>query len=111
MCICGWVNAQLSGSKMAKIIVSMSPNKILLNDLNGHGCFFFKCYDFNIWIIHVQSPTNLPKSTWKFIFDVIWIMTHLKFSKNMLLGGKNEKKLQFIWTYENMVKFEPFKSF
>ncbi len=23
---------------------------------------------------------------------------------------KNKQKLQFIWTYENMVKFEPFKS-
>jgi hypothetical protein len=23
---------------------------------------------------------------------------------------KNKQKLQFIWTYENMVKFEPFRS-
>ncbi len=23
---------------------------------------------------------------------------------------KNKQKLQLIWTYENMVKFEPFKS-
>jgi hypothetical protein len=29
------------------------------------------------------------------------IMPHLKLSKNL----KNKQKLQFIWTYENMVKF------
>ncbi len=23
---------------------------------------------------------------------------------------KNKQKLQFIWTYENMIKFQPFKS-
>jgi hypothetical protein len=34
-------------------------------------------------------------------------MTYVKFSKNMFLGQKIEKKpkLQLIWTYENMVKF------
>jgi mitochondrial fission protein ELM1 len=24
----------------------------------------------NIWIIHVQSPINLPKSMWKLVFNV-----------------------------------------
>jgi len=33
-------------------------------------------------------------------------MTHIKFLKIMFSGQKNEKKkLQLIWTYENMVKF------
>ncbi len=36
----------------------------------GHGCYFKKYYYSNIWKIHVQSPTNLPKSIWKLIFDV-----------------------------------------
>jgi hypothetical protein len=39
-------------------------------------------------------------------------MTHLKLSKTYVFKGgeKNEQKLQLIWTYENMAKFEPFKS-
>jgi hypothetical protein len=37
----------------------------------------------------------------------IWIMPHVKLSKNMILEQKIEKQknLQLIWTYENMVKF------
>ncbi len=76
-------------------------------------------------MIHVQSPTNLPKSMWKLVFNVIdvifkfgspkkkpikskEIMPHLKISKKMLLGQcfwKTKQKVQLIWTYENMVKF------
>jgi len=41
------------------------------NDSNGHGYYFFKCYYFNFWIIHVQSPTNLSKSMWKLVFIVV----------------------------------------
>jgi hypothetical protein len=41
------------------------------NDSNGHDCCFLKCYYYNIWIMHAQSPTNLSKSMWKFIFNVI----------------------------------------
>jgi hypothetical protein len=99
----------------------MSPNKIFLNDSNGHGCCFLKCYYSNLWIIHVQSFTNLPKSMWKFIFNVtnvflnfkvlkgkptksIWIMVHLKLSKNMLSGQKIEKQTNIathmdLWKY------------
>jgi hypothetical protein len=36
------------------------------------------------------------------------IMAHLKLSKTHFFGPKklkNKQKLQFIWTYENMVKF------
>jgi len=43
----------------------------------------------------------------------IWIMAHLKFLKKMFLGQKKLKHkffLQLTWFYENMVKFEPFKS-
>jgi hypothetical protein len=43
---------------------------MFLNDLNGHGCYFKKCYYFSFWIIHVQSLINLPKSMWNFIFNV-----------------------------------------
>jgi hypothetical protein len=35
-------------------------------------------------------------------------MTHVKLSKYMFLRQKkneNKNKMQFIWTYENMVKF------
>jgi hypothetical protein len=42
----------------------------------------------------------------------IKIMSHLKLSKAYALGTKklkNKQKLQLIWTYENMVKFEPLK--
>jgi hypothetical protein len=63
----------------------------------------------NILIIHVQSPTNLPKSMWKLEFNVanviFWFgspkkkthkfqrnLPHLKFSKNMLLEQKNWKR-------------------
>jgi len=78
-----------------------------------------------MWIIHVQSPTNLPKCMWKLVFNVVevifWfgnlkekpikpkgIMSHLKFSKKNAFGKsflKNKIKLQLIWIYENMVKF------
>jgi hypothetical protein len=49
----------------------MNPNKIFWNDSNGHNCYALKCYYSNIWIIHAQSPTNLPKSMWKFIVNVV----------------------------------------
>jgi hypothetical protein len=79
--------------------------KIFLNDSNRHGCYFFKYYYSNIWIIHDQSLTNLPKSMWKLIFNVIdvifnlkvlkrkpikciWIMAHVNFSKNMFFGQR-----------------------
>jgi hypothetical protein len=79
---------------MAKIIVPMIPNKIFLNS-NGHGYYFKKYYYFNLWIIHAQSPTKLPKSMWNYMFNVtnvifnlevlkgkptksIWLMAHLK---------------------------------
>jgi hypothetical protein len=43
----------------------------------------------------------------------IWIMTPSKTFKKYAFETKkfkNKQKLQFIWTSENMVKFEPFKS-
>jgi hypothetical protein len=39
-------------------------------------------------------------------------MAHPKLSKTHAFGTKKiekKQKLQLIWTYENMVKFEPFK--
>jgi hypothetical protein len=113
------------GSILTKITLFISPYKIFLNDSNGHVCYFLKCDYSNIWIIHVQSSINFPKSIWKFVFNVtdvifnlevlkgkftkfVWIMPHVKLSKTYDFGTKklkNKKKLQLIWTYENMVKF------
>jgi len=50
---------------LVEIALPISPYKILKNDSNGHG------YYFNIWIIYVQLPTNLPKSIWKLVFNVV----------------------------------------
>jgi len=103
------VNAWLSGSISIEITLPISPYKNFLNDSNGHGCYIKNCYYFNLWIIHVQSPTNLPKTMWNFVFNVtnviffnlkvlkwkltksIWIMTHVKLSKNMFLRQRIEK--------------------
>jgi len=46
-----------------------TPYKIFLNDSNGHDFYFLKYYYYNIWIIHVQSPTNLPKSMQELVFN------------------------------------------
>ncbi len=119
------VNAQLNASILVEITFLISPYEIFLNDSNGHGFHFFNCYYSNIWIIHVQSLTNLPKFMWKLVFNVIdvifqfesskrkpakflKIMPHLKDSKTYVFGkkkSKDKKKLQLIWTYEYMVKF------
>ncbi len=112
------VNWKYSGSKVVENTFPMSPYKILLNDSNGHGCYFKKYELSNMWIIHIQSPTNLPKCMWKLVFNVVDVIfwfgslkrkTHKvqrnnapsKTFKNILLG----QKLQLIRTYENMVKF------
>jgi len=70
------VNAWYNGSILAKITFPISPYKIFKNDSNGYGCYFKKCYYFNLWIIHVQSLTNLPKSTWKLVFNVVDVFFH-----------------------------------
>jgi len=36
------VNARYSGSKVAENTLLMNPYKIILNDSNGHGCYFEK---------------------------------------------------------------------
>jgi len=63
----------------------------------------FLIYYYNLWIIHVQSLANLPKSIWKLVFNVTdvnfslevlkikptksrWIMTHVKLSKTYVFG-------------------------
>jgi hypothetical protein len=66
-----WVDAQSSGSFFIVFTLFTSPYKIILNDSNGHGCYFKNYYYYNIWIIHAQSPTNLSKSMWKLIFNVV----------------------------------------
>jgi hypothetical protein len=71
------VNARYNGSIMAKITLHTSPYNIFLNNSNGHGCYFFKYFYFNLWIIYVQWPTNLPKSMWKLVFKVVDVI--LKF--------------------------------
>jgi hypothetical protein len=68
--VCCGVNAWSCGSILAKITLPINLYKIFLNDSNVHNCYFKKCYYFNFWIIHVQSPTNLPKSIWKVVFNV-----------------------------------------
>jgi len=44
---------------ISKITFFMSPYKVFLIDSNGLGFYFLKCYYYNLWIIHVQSTTNL----------------------------------------------------
>ncbi len=119
------VDVSYSGSILVEITFPTSLYKILWNDSNGHGYYYFI-----ILIIHVQSPTNLPKSMWKLVFNVADVIlkfgspkkkTHKvhknnapsKTFKNIFFGTKklkNKQKLQLIWIYENMIKFEPFKT-
>jgi hypothetical protein len=129
--LCWWVNACYSGSIAIKITLLISPYKIFLNASNGHGCYFKNHYYFNIWIIHVQSFTKLPKSMWKLVFNVIdvnflevlkgkptkskRIMPRLKLFKPMLLGQRNWKTnkncdsygLMNIWSNFNHSKLWP----
>ncbi len=120
-----WVDASYNGSISTNITVPKSPYKNFLTDSNEHGYYFSKCYYFNLWIIHVQSPINLPKSMWKLVFNVVDVIFKLgnpkkkthkvqrnnapsKTFKKYAFGIKilrNKIKLQLIWTYENMVKF------
>ncbi len=102
------VDASYGGSILAKFTFLASPYKIFLNDSNEHGCYFLNFYYFNLWIIHVQSPTNLPKTMWKLEFNVVDVIlnfgnfkkkTHKvqrnnapsKTFKKMLLGQRNWK--------------------
>jgi hypothetical protein len=62
---------------LVEITLRITPYKILENDSNGHGGYFLKYYYSNLWIIHVQSPTNLSKSMRKLKFNVIDVI--LKF--------------------------------
>jgi hypothetical protein len=93
-----------------KFTFPINSYKIFLNDSNGHGCYFFKYYYFNICIIHVQLSINLFKSMWKFIFNVtnviffnlevlkqkptksIWIMAHVNLSKTYDFGTNFKTK-------------------
>ncbi len=65
------VNSKSSVSILVEITFLITPYKIFLNDSNGHGWYIFLIYYYNLWIIHVQSPTNLPKSMWKPVFNVV----------------------------------------
>jgi len=123
------VNAWYNGSILVEITLII-PYIFFKNDSNGHGGYFLNYYYSNIWIIHVESPTNLPKSMWKLKFNVIDVIfkfgslekkTHqihmnndpCKAFKKMLLGQKNWKTnkncnsygLMKIWS-----NFNPFKS-
>jgi hypothetical protein len=64
------VNAWLNVSILIEIALPISPYNCFLNDSNGYGCYFFKCYYSNVWIIHAQSPTNLSKYMWNFVFNI-----------------------------------------
>ncbi len=64
------MNAWLNVSILTKIALLISPYKKNLNDSNGYGCYFLKCYYANLWIIHVQSLTNHAKYMWKFVFNI-----------------------------------------
>ncbi len=76
----------------------------------------------NIWIIHIQSPTNLPKSMWKLVFNVAnvifdlevlkekcikskGIMYHLKLSKTYVVGIKKLKNKIKIATHIDLWKY------
>ncbi len=120
------VNAWYNGSILVEITLPIISYKIFWNDSNEHIGYFLKEYYFNIWIIHVQSPTNLPKSMWKLIFNVIDVIlkfggpkkkTHkvhmindpCKALKKYAFGTKklkNKKKLQLIWKYNQILKIE-----
>ncbi len=65
------MNAQYNGSITTQNTLLINPYKIFLNDSSGHGYYFLKYKYSNIWIIHVQSPTNLPKFMWKLVFYVV----------------------------------------
>ncbi len=70
MCLVqGWIQG-IVDQKSVENTLPMSPYKIFLNDSNGHGCYFKKYEYSNMWIIHVQSSTNLPKCMWKLVFNV-----------------------------------------
>ncbi len=66
-----WVDAQSSGSFSTIFTLPTSPYKIIYSDAKRHGCYFKNYYYYNIWIIHVQSPTNLPKSMWKLRLNIV----------------------------------------
>ncbi len=102
------MNAWYNGSILIKIIFFIGTYKIILNDSNGCGCYFLKCYYFNLWVIHVESSIKSSKSMWKLVFNeidvifnfkvlkgkfikFIWIMPHVKLLKNMPLGQKTWK--------------------
>jgi hypothetical protein len=74
----GGVNAHYSVSIMIENTFLVSPYKILSNDSNGHGCYFKNYYYSNIWITHVQSPTNLPNSMWKLVFNIVNVILKFK---------------------------------
>jgi hypothetical protein len=44
----GWVNARLSASILPKLTFPINLYNIFFNYLNGHGCYFFKYYNFNL---------------------------------------------------------------
>jgi len=46
--ICHWVDASYDGSILAKTTLPISSYKIFLNDSNEHGCYFLKCYYYNL---------------------------------------------------------------
>ncbi len=101
------MNARYSGSKVAKDTLLINPYKIFKNYSNEHGCYLKIYWYSNIQIIQVQSPTNLSKSMWKLIYNVVNVIfwfgslkkeTH-KVQKNNA-PSKNFKKMflgQKIW--------------
>jgi hypothetical protein len=91
-----WVN-------ISKNYIPINSYKIFLNDSNRHGYYFTKYNYYNLWIIHVQSLTNLPKSMWKLVFNVVDVVLKIglnlkgkptspcKAFKDMFLGQINWK--------------------
>ncbi len=122
------VDASYGGSISIEITLPTSPYNILQNDSKGHGCYFKKYYYSNIWIIHVQSPTNLPKSMWKYLFNVANVIlkygspkrkTHKvhrinassKTFKNYVFGTKIEKQTKIathmdLWKYGQILTIQ-----
>jgi hypothetical protein len=110
---------------MAKFTLHINPYKVHKKCSNAHGCYFLKCHYCNVWLINVHPPMNVHKPLGQnlhqkmlmpfFNFEVlkrkptksIWIMPQVKFSKNIVLGGKFWKNKIVIEIHMDLWKYGP----
>ncbi len=57
-CIVQWFNIDRNYTLYKSI------KYIYLNYSNGHGCYFFECQYFNLWIIHVYKSFQIYVKTY-----------------------------------------------